>query len=40
MPECLICEDKFTSEEEYIKNVAEHLDIDIEYLKNGHKVFE
>ena len=42
--ECSICEDKFLTEEEYTHHIQEHLeeikDIDIEFLKNGHEIFD
>ena len=42
--ECSICDDKFITEEEYTNHVKEHLeeikDIDIEFLKNGHEIFD
>ena len=42
--ECSLCEDKFLSSDDYDNHVKEHLeeikDIDFEYLKNGHEIFD
>ena len=42
--ECSICDDKFITHAEYTKHIKDHIeeikDIDIEYLKNGHEIFE
>ena len=42
--ECSMCDDKLLTQEEYTNPVSEHLkeirEIDIEYLKNKHKIFE
>ena len=42
--ECSICEEKFLTEEEYTNHIQEHLkeikEIDIEYLKSGHEIFD
>ena len=42
--ECSLCEDNFSTQEEYYKHVNEHLQevngIDIESLKSGHEVFK
>ena len=42
--ECSMCEDTFSTKTEYTKHVDKNLDeiqnIDIDYLKNGHEIFE
>ena len=42
--ECTLCEENFTIYEEYTNHRKNHLkeieEIDIEYLKNGHEIFE
>ena len=42
--ECSICDDKFLTEQEYNNHIKEHIEeikeIDIEYLKSGHEIFD
>ena len=44
IPECSLCEDRFTSQMEDTEHINTYIDeiqgIDIEDLKNGHEVFE
>ena len=42
--ECSMCDDKLLTQEDYTNHISEHLkeiqEIDVEYLKNGYKMFE